>query len=265
MKQILICILLCLALFMGSACQKPTPSLDETPENSDPSSITPSKPYDWYPVTYPGRHSSGVLVNINETEHSAYTYEEIINGETSLSACISRGRVDEVVGACSIEYSGDPISSSDSDFNVKIGIGPTNGSFIATLEQKYNCKINSASITFTIDDVTYTILDQVDLSDLTMVLVMSIPIFDEIEGTLTHLYRHYRPIVGEIAVPLSLFDFSDRSCIEVEVNAILHTENGEIPESYAPCSFQLLKNENGYEFVGTDLDVSGFVALSRYD
>ena len=149
----------------------------------------------------------------------------------------------------------------NSDFKVKLGIGPTTGSFITNLKQKYNHKIDSVSITFTIDNVTYSILEHVDFEQIEMVLAWSTPIFDAEEGKLSHLYRYYRPIVGEAAVPLSLFDFSEKTCVDVTVNAILYIGDEAIVESYAPCTFQLQKNENGYEFVGTDITVTGYVAI----
>ena len=88
--------------------------------------------------------------------------------------------------------------------------------------------------------------------------VYGIPVFDEIEGKVTHAYRFRYPVAGTANVPLSLFDFSESDTVEVSVNAIFYDGEEVLPISLNPCTFQLKKQTHGYAFIGTDSSIHGY-------
>ena len=100
---------------------------------------------------------------------------------------------------------------------------------------------------------------------------------DSIEGTLYNIdgskYTPPKPVstikTPTITTPpikkkdpdqVSLFDFSERDSIEVTVNAVFFAGEEVVDIPFSSCTFQLVKTELGYQFVGTDPAFEGYRA-----
>jgi hypothetical protein len=123
----------------------------------------------------------------------------------------------------------------------------------------YNTKITRIAMTFTIDGETYTMVENANFKKL-FVASTSTPYFDSKEGNVSHIFRYSYPTIGDASVPLSLFDFSERDSIEVTVNAVFFAGEEVVDIPFSSCTFQLVKTELGYQFVGTDPAFEGYRA-----
>ncbi len=265
MKKVLICLLLVLSLLCAVACQHTPP--DITPDPAENNETSNTLPYIWNSISFADRKTSGISFKAEDTELSPYTFAQFKNGETPFNGVGGFYHMFEYnVSGCCVEYRGEKISLDSTEFSFKVGGGAVNDLTISPLEEKYGVEVDAMSITLTIDGVTHTVVEPIAIQDLysDVPAAQISPIFDAQEGKVVYISRHFNTLIRSVNVPLSLFDFSDKNCIEVTVNAPLHAGDDVLPESFAPCTFQLYKTADGYEFVGTDPTVEGYrVTISQ--
>ena len=273
MKRFWICLLLILTLCTSIACQGDIPQDPDnlpaqTPQESDSSQEqTPTSPYRWEEVFVAGGKSSGVQVRIEDTNIPPTTFEQFKKGESPFKN-LGVVKMDEfTVSTCCVKYTGDLIDLNATDFNISVGGGTLNDTTIAPLEEKYGVKIDSMSITLTINGVTHIVVEPRAIKDLIreVGMAMTRPLFDTPKGKVVFISRYYATTFANVTLPLSLFDFSETDCVEVTVNALFHAGDEVLPESFAPCTFKLYKTENGYQFVGTDPDIQGYNLVISHD
>ena len=252
MKRFWICLLLILTLCTSIACQNdPPPKTPDVPD--DP----PTSRYRWEAVSFPAARSSGVNVKIEDTMFPSCTYEQLYNFEVGND--IQLTHMYEFDDTCIVEYLGDgDISDSAESFEVKFGIGLP-PAIIRNTELELAKTVDRVVVTLTINGNVFPIVETTTFTeDNRNTLIYGIPVFDEIEGKVTHAYRFRYPVAGTANVPLSLFDFSESDTVEVSVSAIFYDGEEVLPISLNPCTFQLKKQTHGFAFIGTDSSIHGY-------
>ena len=276
MRRFIICMFLVFSLCMSISCQVPESpdsgneitNQQGSKENGNEVTKEPddqnksSRPYLWEEYSTKGGLSSNAVLGIKETNLPSLTYGQLYNLE--LGTHYKMERIFEEDEGCIVVFGGDneegKISHDEETFSLTMGIGVT--PLHQDYAEKYGGKVDRIVMTITIDGVTHTMVENSKIDQI-FVSTQSYPIFDGVEGNVSHVRRFSFPEIGVAKVPLSLFDFTARDSIEVTVNAVFYAGNEVVPTTFAPCTFTLKKTADGYQFVGTDQPIQGYTATKN--